>query len=314
MLGSLFGVGLAATPRAVLAPLRDLRFVTLTLVIGWIVCPIVAVLLLRLVPLETPYTVALLMLALTPAAPFAPAMMRIAQGDSAYAAAFMVLAAVATVALMPLAIPWLVDGVSVGPVALARPLVIFVVLPLALGLTAKQFNPNFAAAVQRPVGATTNIAGLALLVLIVILYGRGVLDAYGSYAIALQLVFAGTVTLLAHVLGAGLWPEQRSVVTLGMASRNLGVAMVSLMVIEPDPRAMVMVAAAVPVTLLVSVLAARWLARTAPARVIGNDDDAGGRPEVHRHTRPVGRRDSAAGRDLESRRTRRVQSGGPRAS
>jgi hypothetical protein len=44
----------------------------------------------------------------------------------------------------------------------------------------------------------------------------------------------------------------------------------------------VMLAAAVPVTLLVSVLAARWLAQAAPPRAIGNDDDASDRRSVRK--------------------------------
>lgn len=283
MLGSLFGVGLAASPRTVLTPLRHARFVALTLIVGWAICPLVALFLLRVVPLDQAYAIALIMLSLAPAAPFAPAMMRLAHGDAAYTAAFMVLVAAATVVVMPLAVPIFMEGAAVTPLQIARPLVLFVLLPLVAGMLTRQFHPAFAGRTQAPVATVTNVAGIALLLLIAVLYGRGVLDAIGSYAIGLQIVFVSLVTLLAHGLGRGLRDDQRNVLTLGMCSRNLGVALAPLMAIESDTRSMVMVAIAAPVTLVISAVTARWLARE-PPRAARADGDSIGRDPRRRTT------------------------------
>src|SRR3954453_4413382 len=96
MIGSLFGVGLVAAPRDVWQPLKNGQFVAATLVGGWVIAPLTALFVLWLIPIAPPYASALLMLSLAPVAPFAPAMMQIARADAAYAAAFMVLSAVAT--------------------------------------------------------------------------------------------------------------------------------------------------------------------------------------------------------------------------
>ena len=261
MVASLLGVGLAVTPRAALAPLRHRRFVVLTLVMGWIAGPAVAWLLLQLIPIDRPYATALLMLALAPAAPFAPAMMQAARGDPAYTAAFMVLVSVATVVIMPLAVPLLLPGAAPNPLVIARPLALFVLLPLAVGLTVRHVNREVADRVARPAAAISTAAGAALLVLIVVRYGQDVLHAIGSYAIFTQMVFVAVVTALAHAAGAGLRSEQRNVLTLGICSRNLGAALAPLGAIEQDPRAIVMIALAVPITLACSIVTARWLAR-----------------------------------------------------
>jgi BASS family bile acid:Na+ symporter len=111
------------------------------------------------------------------------------------------------------------------------------------------------------VALITNVTGVLLLVVIAVIHGGGVIDAVGSFAIATQVVFIGAVSVTAHLFGTGLPPEQRSVLTLGVSSRNLGAALVPLATIDPDPRAVVMIAIAAPVTLVLSAVTARWLAR-----------------------------------------------------
>src|SRR3954466_6892800 len=89
MVGSLAGVGLRVAPREAFVPLGHLRFLLVSLVSSWVICPLAAVLVLRVTPLAQPYAAGLLLLSLAPCAPFAPAMVRIAKGDESYLAAFM---------------------------------------------------------------------------------------------------------------------------------------------------------------------------------------------------------------------------------
>ncbi len=56
-----------------------------------------------------------------------------AGGDRDYTAAFMLLASVATVVYMPLAVPVLVKGFSAGAWTIAKPLLFFLLVPLAIG-------------------------------------------------------------------------------------------------------------------------------------------------------------------------------------
>jgi len=73
------------------------------------------------------------------------------------------------------------------------------------------------------------------------------------------------VTLATDRLGFGLRQEQKSVLTIGMCTRNLGAAIAPLMTIKADSRSVVMVALGIPVTLIFSFLAARWYASHAPS-------------------------------------------------
>jgi bile acid:Na+ symporter, BASS family len=265
MVGSLASVGLGLAPRDALAPLKHGRFVAATLFVSWVVCPATAYLLLEVIPLEQPYATGLLLLALAPCAPFAPTMVNTARGDPAYMAAFTVLSAVATVVIMPVAVPLLVRGLTADPMTIARPLLFFVLLPLALGTMLRGARTQAAERVRPAIALITNVAGSVVLVLIAIVHGRGLLDAIGSYAIATQVIFLAVITVAAHVLGFGLADEQRTVLTIGTCTRNLGAALAPLAAIDRDPRAVVMIAIAAPVTIALSVLAARVLSRTSHA-------------------------------------------------
>jgi BASS family bile acid:Na+ symporter len=260
MVAGLAGAGLGVAPGAAIAPLRDRRFVLLTLAGGWLLCPAIALLLLALIPLAPPYATALLLLALAPCAPFAPARVREAHGDPAGMAAFIVLTTVATVLIMPLAVPLILTDAA-DPWDVARPLVLFVLLPLLAGTALRAFDPRAADAVRAPVAAVARAATAMLLVLVAVLHGRGILDAVGSHAILVQALFVAGVTLGADWIGAGLPHGQRTVLTIGLSTRNLGAALAPLAAVNPDPRAIVMVAIAVPMTFLASAAAARVLAR-----------------------------------------------------
>jgi BASS family bile acid:Na+ symporter len=264
MIGSLGGIGLRVSPRDVLRPLTDVRFLSVGIVTNWLAAPALALLVLYLIPIDRPYAVGLLLLALAPCAPFAPAVVKIAGGDPAYLAAFMVQSAVLTVLVMPLAAPPLV-GAPVDAVAIARPLGMFVLLPLLGGMELRRRSASVADRVIPALEKLTAAAGLVLLVLTMVLYGGGLLNAVGSHAIAAQLVFLVAITVVADLVGARLPASQRSVVTLGSCTRNLGAALAPVAVIEPDPRGIVMIMIAGVLTGLLSVLVARRLAHRATA-------------------------------------------------
>ena len=261
---SLAEAGLTVAPRDVLAPLRDVRFVFLTLIVGWVVCPAVAYVLIEAIPLPAPYATGLVLLALAPGAPFAPAMARIVAADAAYMAAFMVLTAAATVVFMPIGVPLLIDGSAASPALIAGPLLLLVLLPLLVGTMVRGSCRDLADRVRLVLAGITRILAVGLLALIVVLHGRGVIDAVGSLAILTLLIFTGVVTLAAHLLGADLADERRSVLTIGMCTRNLGAALAVAGVIDSDRRVIVMIAIAVPVMLVVAAATARLLADRDP--------------------------------------------------
>src|SRR5688572_26130381 len=113
MAGNLLDMGLGLNPRDAFRGLKSARFVVFTLLWGFVLGPAVAWAITRILPLEDSWAMGLLLMGLTPCAPFLPAMVRRAKGDLGLTAAFMILTAVGTVVLMPFAVPLLVKGLTV---------------------------------------------------------------------------------------------------------------------------------------------------------------------------------------------------------
>ena len=77
----------------------------------------------------------LILLGLTPCAPLLPMVAERARGDLNYAATFMLLASAGTVIEMPFAVPLMVEGLTVSAWDIAKPLLLLVLIPLAIGVS-----------------------------------------------------------------------------------------------------------------------------------------------------------------------------------
>lgn len=258
MVCNLAAIGLELEFRKALLPLSNLRFVVLVMLLDWVLGPAFAFALSRAVPMADPYSLGLTLIGLAPAAPFLPMMVRRAGGDLAYAACFMLIAAVGTVIFMPIMLPILEPGLAVSAWAIARPLILLLLVPLAGGLAFRAWAPSWAGRLHGATKRLADVATVAMLAAIALLYWQGFVDAIGSYAIAAQIVYAIGSTIGSYRLSRGLPLEQRSVVSLGACTRNLGAALAPLLGATSDPRTTVMIALGVPITLLVTAVAARW--------------------------------------------------------
>ena len=266
MVGNLLEMGLKLNLREACGALRNVRFVAMTLLWGFVVCPALALLLTKIVPLAEPYALGLLFLGMAPGAPFLPAVAQRASGDLAYVAAFMVLASVGTVVFMPFAVPLLVKGFSADPWTIAKPLVFYIALPLAIGVAIRLAALTLAEKSHPIVKKVTAVDSLVLLAIIFWIYGRDFLGAVGSYAIGTQILYIAVVTAAAYGFGFGLPRSQKSVLALGLCTRNIGAAVAPLMAVPgTDQRAIVMCCLAMIITIVMGIGAAAVFARLAPA-------------------------------------------------
>jgi bile acid:Na+ symporter, BASS family len=264
MVGNLLDMGLRLNLKEALGGLRNVRFVVMSVLWGFILCPALAYGLTKVIPLDPPYAMGMILLGMAPCAPFLPAMADKAHGDLAYAGAFMLLASVVTVVYMPVAVPVMVRGLTANAWTIAKPLLLFIVVPLVIGMTIQRASAPVAASIQPIVKKFTGIDTILMLVLCVVVYGKDFLGAVGSYAFGTQILFFSIATAAAYGLSFGLPQTQKSVLALGMSTRNIGAALAPLFAATGvDQRAIAMVAIGVPMQTIASLLAARWLARRA---------------------------------------------------
>lgn len=259
MAGNLLEMGLKLDPRDALRGLRDPRFVLLTMIWGFVLGPAIAYAITRVVPLAPPYAMGLILMGMAPSAPFLPMLVGKAKGDLGYTAAFMLITAAGTVVFMPLAVPLLIPGLAVGPWAIARPLLVMVLLPLATGMVALRLSQRGATRARPFVKATTLVATVATAVLCIVVYGKALLGITGSLAVVSQVLFFLPVTAVSHWTGFGLPNDRRIVLSAGLATRNLGAALAPLFALpEVDQRAIVMVVLGLPLMVLFARLSIRW--------------------------------------------------------
>ena len=264
MAGNLLEMGLRLNPQDALRGLRNARFVLLTLGWGFVLGPALAYGITRVLPLAAPYAVGLILMGMTPSAPFLPMIVNRARGDLGYTAAFMLLSALGTVLFMPFAVPMLVEGLTVSAWAIARPLIFVILLPMAIGMVILRVARRTANTMQPWVKKVTGLFTVATLVLCAVVYGKGLLGVAGSLAVASQLIFFAAVTTLTYWLGFGLQADQRIVLSAGMATRNLGAALAPLLTVPDfDQRATIMVVLGFPLMILFALLSVKWFGRAA---------------------------------------------------
>lgn len=265
---SMLATGLTLTPQAMLAPLRNARIVLLALVLNFVLAPAFAWLLTTLIPLDRGHAIGLLLLGGSAGAPFLPKVVESARGDLALAAALMGLLTIGTILFLPFALPLMIPGLQADPWSIARPLLLLIVLPLALGMF---INHVATAPAGRAAPVLAKIGNAALLLLFGLLVGlnfAALLGVVGSGAILAALLFIAGLFIIGWLLG-GPSPRERGSLGLATAARNFGAALVPAASNFSDPKVTLMIVVGAIVCLVVCFLAAGWLrGRTPPPHEI----------------------------------------------
>ncbi len=141
---SMLMVGLRYTIGDLARPLRDITGVAIALVTNFILVPLLAVVLLRTFPLDTPYATGLIIVACAGGAPLLVKLAMNAKEDVGFAASLIVLLLAGTIVAMPLIMPMFAEGARVSAWAIARPLLITMFLPLIIGFVSRPLLPTLA--------------------------------------------------------------------------------------------------------------------------------------------------------------------------
>jgi BASS family bile acid:Na+ symporter len=271
MAGNLMDLGLRLDLKAALKGLRDVRFVTLSLLWMFVLCPALAYGLTLVIPLTPAYAMGLILLSLAPCAPLLPMMADKARGDLNYAATFILMASAGTVIYMPLMVPVMVKGLTVTPWAVAKPMLILVMIPLVIGVIFQNQWQGFASRIEPFVKKITGVDTILMLILVVVIYGKGFIGSVGSYAIGTQAIFYTVITAASYAFGFGMPPSQKSVLSLGICTRNCGSALAPLFLFSEgvDQNAIVMVSLGIPMMGAFAAIAAKIFAARA-GRAAGN--------------------------------------------
>lgn len=261
---SMLSVGLGAALRNLPGPLRDPGAVARALVANFVLVPLLALGVLRLLPLERPLETGLLLLSAAAGAPFLVKLTEAAEGRMGTSAALLLALLPVTVFTMPFTVPLLVPGAQVRASAIATPLVLTMLLPLVAGLLFRARAEPWA---HRLLPRLQNLSTVALLVFVVATIWRnahtiGALLSRGTPVLAAVLAILG-----AFVIGYGFGGgkrHRRETLGLGTAQRNIAASMVVATQSFDDPRVNAMVVVTSLLTLVVLFPIAFTLRRLRP--------------------------------------------------
>src|SRR5215813_2474081 len=260
VLSSMLSMGLSLTVGQILAPLRNYRLIGLALLANFMLMPFASFGIAKLLRLDEPLGIALILLGTASGAPFLPLLARVNKGNLAFSVGLMVLLMVVTVGYMPLVLPLMLEGVAVDPMKIGRSLVFLMMLPLAIGLLVKARLSGLASKVQPSLGRVSILSLTLVIVLLLITNMQNVLNLYGTRGILASILFIATGSGIGWVLG-GPQSDTRGVMALGTAQRNIAAALVVGGQNFSDPRVIVMVVVVAIVGLLILMPLARYLAK-----------------------------------------------------
>ncbi len=246
---SMLSVGLTYTLRQIVGPLRRFRLVTLSLVANFVLVPAWAVLVTWLLQLDEPYRIGILLVASAAGAPFLIKLVAMSDGDVAFAGSLLVLLLPVTVVYMPLVVPLIAADADVSTLAIASPLVLTNLAPLALGVVVLAVLPSVAARVRPMLGPVANVALVALLVLTVAANAGDLIDVFGRRAILAALLLIVGAFVIGFALGAP--DHEKGEIALATAQRNVAAATVVATQAIGDPDTVVTVVVASTVSMAV---------------------------------------------------------------
>jgi BASS family bile acid:Na+ symporter len=264
--GSLMELGLQLKLRQTVVGVRNPRFALLTLLWGFALGPALALLLARVLFLDEPYAIGLIVMSMVPGAAYLSILVSWARGDLAYSAGALLLTCFGIVVFVPIVLPQIVPGVSVTAWAIAQPLIVLVLVPFVVGLAIRQRSERIAGKLHPIIKKIALIALMACLPPTVLLYAEGIILSAGSRALLSLVLFFVLATLASYGSAFGMPESQKRVLSLAICSRNTGPAMATVLSIPNlDGNAIVMVGLGVLVHVSLSVpLARRLFARSAP--------------------------------------------------
>jgi BASS family bile acid:Na+ symporter len=253
-------VGLTQKPSAIAVHLKNWPFLLKMLAANFIFAPLLMVGALYLVPFDPALKAGLLIFSLGAGAPFLIKLTQTAEHDLALGAAVMMLLMIVTVIYVPLVLPLLLSGVSVNALAIARALLLQMLLPIGIGMLAAQLLPGLSKTLQPLVGGLGNIAMYAMVVATLVGYFPNLLQIIGTGAFLVGLLFVAAAFGVGYLAGFGK-DHLEDVGGLGTAQRNTAAGVIIAIQNFSDPNVFVMLTLANILGIVMLLILARFLSR-----------------------------------------------------
>ncbi|NWF85352.1 MAG: hypothetical protein HXY18_16175, partial [Bryobacteraceae bacterium] len=135
---------------------------------------------------------------------------------------------------------------------------------LMIGAAIRHYAAAVATSIFPAVKGLAQLSTLMTIVWCLVIYGKGMLNTAGSFALLSMTLFMAGMALITYRFGFGMKQEARSVMALGMGTRNIAAVLAAALAIpNADPRIVVMVIMWTLWSVVLAAIGARIFARQA---------------------------------------------------
>lgn len=238
----MLSVGLELTLARVRAVFRRPRTLLIGLGLNHLAVPALAVGFAHLVSFESTVAAGFLLCAAAPGSPFGVMLAQRANGDLAYGVSFLVVMTaintVSTPGTLALAVSESVEGMPHAG-AIIRTIAVFLLVPLAVGISIKERWPNLAARALPTMKLASNVIFTVLTIGLFITHAELAFGLGVPTFLAMLAFVALTMTIT--YLGASREPAVRTALSLVSGTRNVALAMLLASHWFDDPTVLVAV-------------------------------------------------------------------------
>lgn len=260
VISTMLNVGLTQKPTTIVQYWRDWRFVLKMLLANFILAPLVMIALLNVASFEPALKAGLLLFGVCAGAPFLIKLTQTSGHDLALGAATMLLLMVVTVIYVPIVLPLFLSGISVDAWAIARSLLLQMILPIVLGTIIAKWLRALTRTVQPWIAKLGNYALYVVLAATLIGYFPNMLNIIGTGALFIAIAFVVAAFGIGYGMGSGQ-DHLEDVGGLATAQRNTAAGLIIATQNFSNPNVLVMLTLANLLGLIALLGVAKLLSR-----------------------------------------------------
>jgi predicted Na+-dependent transporter len=220
---SMFGMGFSVTIPQIMTTLKNRKLIITSLVANFVLVPILALLIVGIIPLSEGLQIGLILAGFAAGAPFLPKLVQLAKGDMAFTAGLMVLLMVITIAYLPIVLPFVLTGVQVHPLEIARSLIVLMLIPLAIALFIRARYEEVAKGLIPTMTMAANLSLAAMFIGYFVGYFDVTYGVLGTGGILISILLVVGAVIIGYLLG-GTDKNNKKVLALVTVKLNLAAA------------------------------------------------------------------------------------------
>jgi bile acid:Na+ symporter, BASS family len=276
LVSTMLACGLSLTLAQIFGPFRNFRLAISAAAASYIFVPLTAVVVSRLIGLEEPLRIGLVLLSMAAGAEAGPKLTTNANGNVGFSVGLLVVSLGITIFYIPLMLSLLLPEVHVDRGGLLIKLSLTVALPIIVGLFLKARYEGLADCLVKYMHKISSVFMLLMAVLIIMVNYKEIFRLVGSGAPAAAVICIVVAFMIGYLLG---WPDRGIRLAMGFmhGGRNASLAlMIASQVFGDKPKVLLMITVTVVLMLLILLPVSLFFGRG----VLGDTNGHNGKPNL----------------------------------